>query len=82
MPSAFISAGVSLAPASAVGGAEVLPPENSRMATNSTSTATGIISHFRSPLLRMADLLAVGAILGTGFRLREMHGRVEAVDRW
>ena len=41
---------------------------------NSTSKATGTISHFRSPLLRMAGLLAV-------FRLREMHGRVEAVDR-
>ncbi|MDX8041097.1 hypothetical protein SK227_18625 [Pseudomonas aeruginosa] len=74
MPNAFISAGVSLAPASAAGGAELLPPENSRMATNSTSKATGTISHFRSPLLRMAGLAAV-------FRLQEMHGRVEAVDR-
>lgn len=78
MPSAFISSGVSLAPASAAGGADEPPPENSRMATNSTSRATGIINHFRSPLLRMAGLLVVG---GLGFGLRQMHGWVEAVDR-
>src|SRR3546814_4687372 len=79
MPSAFISSGVSLAPASAAGGADELPPETIRMATNSTSRATGIINHFRSPLLRMAGLLAGGG--GLGFGLRQMRGWVEAVDR-
>src|SRR3546814_9404915 len=49
------------------------------MATNSTSRATGIINHFRSPLLRMAGLLAGGG--GLGFGLRQMRGWVEAVDR-
>src|SRR3546814_858837 len=78
MPNAFISSGVSLEPASAAGGADVLPPENSRMATNSTSKATGIISHLSKPLLRMAGLLAV---LGFRFRLRQVRSRVEAVDR-
>src|SRR3546814_16471691 len=77
MPSAFISSGVSLAPASAAGGADELPPENSRMAPNSTSRATGIINHFRSPFLRMAGLLDVG---GLGFGLRQMRGWVEGVD--
>src|SRR3546814_11635756 len=49
------------------------------MATNSTSRATGIINHCRSPLLRMAGLLAGGG--GLGFGLRQMRGWVEAVDR-
>jgi hypothetical protein len=37
----------------------------------------GIISHFRRPLLRMAGLLGVLVAV----RLRQMHGRVEAVNR-